>query len=103
MIVWTEIDIRTACDDVRKGVKIRKAAKKYLIPYTTLHGRINSTLPHVVAHQDQQKLSMPQEDLLADWVLFQESLGAPPTHTQIRELAQRISIECREGQKIKKR
>jgi len=102
-MAWTEIDMRTACDDVRKGVKIRKAAKKYLIPYATLHSRINGTLPHVVTHQDQQKLSMPQEDLLANWVLFQGSLGAPPTHTQIRELAQRISIKCGEGQKIRKR
>jgi len=50
MMAWTEIDMRTAYDDVQKSVKIRKAAKRYLIPYTTLHGRINSTLPHVVAH-----------------------------------------------------
>jgi len=43
------------------------------------------------------------EDELADWVLFRASLGAAPTHSQIRELAQRISIERGDGLKIGKR
>jgi 4-hydroxybenzoate polyprenyltransferase len=100
---WSEFDMRTACLEVRKVGGIRKAAKKYQIPYTTLYGRLNGTLPHTVAHQDFQRLSIDQEDLLADWVLFQSSLGDAPTHQQIRDLAQRIASERGDGEKIGKR
>jgi len=37
-MVWTEINMRMACNDIWKGVKIHKAAKKYLISYITLYG-----------------------------------------------------------------
>ena len=36
---------------------------------------------------------MAQEDELADWILFQASLGNAPTYAQIKDLAQRIAIE----------
>jgi hypothetical protein len=100
---WSELDIRAACLEVQRTGGIRNAAKKYQIPYATLHGRLNGTLPHKVAHQDSQRLSIDQEALLADWVLFQSSLGDAPTHQQIRDLAQRIAFERSDNEKIGKR
>ena len=100
---WTETDMREACKKVHDGGGVRAAADEFKIPYSTLRSRLRGQLPHAVAHQDQQCLSMVQEDELADWVLFQASLGAAPTHSQIRELAQRISIERGDGTKIGKR
>ena len=46
---------------------------------------------------------MLQEDELADWILFQASLGSAPTHAQIKDLAQRIAIERGDDFKIGKR
>jgi hypothetical protein len=89
--------MRKACDDMSKGHGIRKTSKKYNIPYTTLRGRIRGRLLKQVAHQDKQRLSMVQEDDLANWVLFQASVGEAPTHAQIRELAQRIAFESGGG------
>jgi len=37
---WTEFDMRTAYAAVKAGLPIRKAARRYAIPYTTLRGRL---------------------------------------------------------------
>jgi len=100
---WTEFNMRTACAAVKAGLPIRKAAQRYAIPYTTLQGRLAGHLPHAVAHQDYQRLSIPQEDLLAEWILFQNDLGDPPSHVTIRELATRISIKRGDSYYIRKR
>jgi len=76
---WTEIDMRTVCDEVRCGSRLHRTAKKYGIPPSTLRGRLDGHLPHLVAYQDAQRLSMVQEDELADWVLFQASIREAPT------------------------
>jgi hypothetical protein len=76
-----------ACADMRRGRGVRQSARKQDIPYTTLCSRLQGCLPLEVAHQDEQRLSIVQEDDLADWVLFQASIRKAPTYTQIRELA----------------
>jgi len=60
-------------------------------------------LPHTVAYQDQQKLSVALEKSLADWVIFQADLGLPVTYTQIRGLAQRICVNYSKPQEFGKR
>ena len=94
--------MREACKAVQGGARIRKTARKYHVPPSTLRDRLKGVLPHSVAHQDFQRLSTTQEDRLAEWVLFQGELGDPPTHTQIRELAKRICIERGDGNTIGK-
>ena len=86
-MLWTETDMRTACEEVAVRGRLKYVATKYRIPPLTLRGRLRGRLPHVVAHQDTQRLSMIQEDDLAAWVLFQASIGEPPTYTQIKDLA----------------
>jgi len=95
--------MRVACDEVRKRGRLKRVATKYHIPPSTLRGRLKGRLPHVVAHQDTQRLSMVQEDDLATWVLFQASIGEPPTHTQIKDLAQRICYERGDNDQVGKR
>jgi len=79
--------MRKACANIRKGRGVRKSVRKYDIPYATLRSRLYGRLPPEVTHQDEQRLSMVQEDDLANWVLFQASVREAPTYTQIRELA----------------
>ena len=90
---YVEFDLREACKAVLGGARINKTARKYRIPPTTLRDRLKGVLPHSVAHQNFQKLSMTQEDRLAEWILFQGELGDPPTHTEIRELGNRICLK----------
>jgi len=94
---YVEFDMREAYKAVHGGARIRKTARKFQVPYSTLRDRLHGVLPHSVAHQDFQKLSVDQEDKLAEWVLFQGELGDPPTHTEIRELAKRVSAERGDG------
>ena len=47
---WTEIDMRTACNEVRRGSRLHRTAKKYSIPPSTLHSQLNGYLLHLVAY-----------------------------------------------------
>jgi len=90
---YSEADIRKACEAYRKEGRLRKQCLEFNVPYSTLRRRLMGVLPHAVAYQNQQKLSVALEKSLADWVIFQADLGLPVTHTQIRGLAQRICAD----------
>lgn len=87
---YTENTLRAAIDAVNSGTSIRRAAKDYGIPLTTLHNRLAGREPRKTAYTFRQKLSPVQEAQLTEWVLVQGALGLPPTHAQIRTFASRI-------------
>ncbi|KAJ8063551.1 hypothetical protein OCU04_007423 [Sclerotinia nivalis] len=86
----TDDDIIQAFKAIANGQSIRKASLDYGIPRATLQDRINGHISHRNASEPQQKLARIQEEHLTKWVLLQESLGLSPTHTQIRDFAQRL-------------
>jgi len=100
---YSEADMREACEAYRKEGSLRKQGLEFDVSYSTLRRRLIGVLPHAVAHQHQQKLSVVLEKSLADWVIFQADLGLPLTHTQIRGLAQRICVDHGEPQEFGKR
>ncbi|KAL2130364.1 hypothetical protein VTI74DRAFT_6546 [Chaetomium olivicolor] len=79
-----------ALQALQKGRGLRKVAQEWGIPKSTLHNRQQGTQTRSTAFESLQRLTAAQEDRLAHWVLTQEALGKPPTHAQIKELAQRI-------------
>lgn len=87
---YTEIDLQNALRDIEGGISRRVAAQRYGIPCTTLNNRMNGAESQQASHEDQQRLSNVQEGHLRDWVLAQQALGVPLTHTQLREFAVRI-------------
>lgn len=87
---YTESDISAAIQDVSSGKSIHKAALHWGIPRSTLISRLHGRQSRRESKSAYQKLSPVQEKHLADWILVQEALGVAPTHTQIRELAQRV-------------
>jgi len=95
--------MRKACEAYRKEGRLRKQCLEFNVPCSTLRRRLIGVLPHAMAHQDQQKLSVALEKSLADWVIFQANLGLPVTHTQIRGLAQRICVNYSKPQEFGKR
>lgn len=90
MAQYTEDDIAAAIQDVRNGKPIRRAAKDWGVPKTTLIDRLSGRESSREAAISQQRLSPVQEKHLTDWVLTQEALGLAPTHAQIKELAERV-------------
>ena len=87
---YTEDDIQEALDAIAKGISIKRAASNCGIPRSTLQERLSGRQPHQQASASQQRLSPTQEDHLAQWVLTQAALGLPPTHSQLKEFAQRV-------------
>ncbi|KAK8086811.1 transposase [Apiospora phragmitis] len=87
---YTESDISAAIQDVSSGKSIHKAALHWGIPRSTLISRLHGRQSRRESKSAYQKLSPVQEKHLADWILAQEALGVAPTHTQIKELAQRV-------------
>ncbi|TVY12485.1 hypothetical protein LARI1_G009560 [Lachnellula arida] len=69
---YTELDIIDALNAVANGQSMRKACLDWGIPPGTLRNRINGHEPR--------------------WILTQEALGLSPTHTQIKDFAQRLLV-----------
>ncbi|OAQ65585.1 transposase [Purpureocillium lilacinum] len=56
----------------------------------TLFNRLHGRECRKDAFSPLQRLSQTQENQLTEWVLIQDALGLPPTHSQIKQFAQRI-------------
>src|SRR6266699_61634 len=89
---YTENTLAAAIDAVNAGTPLRRAARDYGIPLTTLHHRLGGRQSKPIAHTFQQKLSPVQESRLAEWICIQDALGLAPTHAQIRTFASRILL-----------
>src|SRR6266699_2669483 len=89
---YTENALTAALNAVDRGDPIRRVARDYGIPRTTLQHRLTGRQPKTTAHTFQQKLSPVQESRLAEWIRVQDALGLGPTHAQIRTFASRILL-----------
>jgi len=89
-IPYTEDDVREALEAVANGQSIRKASLTWGVPRMTLQDRLYGKESRSQAFINLQKLPPIQESRLVDWILLQGVAGHPPTHMQIRDLAQRI-------------
>nr|AER39694.1 transposase [Verticillium dahliae] len=87
---YTEDEINQALEAIINGQSIKSASTEWGIPRTTLNNRLQGQQPRDIAFSTQQKLSPTQEKHLVEWIRIQAALGLPPTHSQIREFAERI-------------
>ena len=88
--LYTEYDVMEALDAIAKGTKVRRASLDWGVLRTTLQNRIYGHESYQDAAILQQRLAPVQENHLTDWILVQESIGLSPTHTQIKDFAQRL-------------
>ena len=100
---YTEDNILRAIEDVVNHKHIQQAAREQGVPYYTLRNRTKGSENHSIAVEGQQRLLRVQEEHLNQQVLTQEALGLPPTHTQIREFAQRVLAIKGDNQPLGKR
>lgn len=89
-VAYTEHDISQALEAVANGKSIRKASTEWGVPRATLFNRMHGRECRKDAFSSLQRLSQTQENKLTEWVLIQDALGLPPTHSQIRQFAQRM-------------
>jgi Tc5 transposase DNA-binding domain len=75
----------------RKYTSIRAAAAAHCLSHATLTRRLNDGRSCHTSHEPQQLLSTLQEDMIVQWVLNLERQGYAPSHSQLREMAVRIS------------
>ena len=87
---YTEDDVQQALNAVANGMSVRMAHREYGVTRGIIRGRIDGHLSRSEAQESYQRLSLVQEQCLADWVLTQEALGQNPTHSQIRAFAGRV-------------
>src|SRR6202165_5162853 len=90
MPTYSEQDLQEALAEIQDGMGLGEASRKYLIPKSTLHGRLHHARPRAEAFERYQALSKVQEDRLAQFIQKMEALGHPLTHAQIRHIGQRM-------------
>jgi transposase-like protein len=79
MARYTEDDLQEAFDSIQSnGISIRQAAKDWGVPFSTLRDRMTGAQPKgQYESQVLQKISIQQEQYLANWIQTQEALGLP--------------------------
>ncbi|KAJ2965947.1 hypothetical protein NQ176_g10376 [Zarea fungicola] len=92
MRTYTEEDITTALDAIKNGhLTEAESAKRYGIPRQTIVGRLRAKKARKAAHAPFQRLSIDAERDLCGWIFTQDRIGNPPTHGQVREMAERLA------------
>jgi len=96
---YTEEEVDQALQSIANGQSIRRASLEWGVPRVTLQRRVLGIQPKESAHQQYQKLSPDQENHLSSWIRIQATLGHPPTHQQVRDIADRILLQrgCSQG------
>ncbi|KAM4067714.1 Tc5 transposase DNA-binding domain-containing protein [Hirsutella rhossiliensis] len=87
---YTESDIHSALEAIANGGSAKKAARDWGVQRATLYNRMHGHECRKDAFSALQRLSQTQEKQLTEWILIQDALGLPPTHSQIRQFAQRM-------------
>lgn len=64
--------------DANSTLSMRKAAKQYGVPRSTLDDRINGRVTTQIARQNRQKLTPEEELVVARWILRLQRWGWPP-------------------------
>ena len=80
MPAYDEVDMMIAMKKVQQGVPLRRAALMCGVPRSTLHNRMKDTTSRTVAFEHLQVLLRETEKRLAEWILVQQALGAPPIY-----------------------
>jgi hypothetical protein len=87
-----KVILQAAISDLNNGVftSIQACAKAYNVPRSTLSNRLAHRPTCSMARQQQQRLSLEQEDFIAAWIIIEDSAGCPPTYARVQDMATQI-------------
>lgn len=81
----------TAIHQAGGDLSLRKAAKAYNVPHSTLQARFDGRKSRVESHAHEQNLSPAQEQILVDWVKVQGQRGIPLSLASVTDYASDIA------------
>ncbi|OLN80949.1 hypothetical protein CCHL11_10420, partial [Colletotrichum chlorophyti] len=87
---YTENQVIQALEAIASGQSVKKAASVWGVPRSTLQYRIRGSQARGIAFSDLQRLPPIQENQLAEWIRIQALIGRPPTHQQLKGIAERM-------------
>ena len=84
-----ELLITAALRDLEMGEKpsIRAAAEHYGLKYETLRDRKRGTKTRLESHEDQQNLTIAEEEAIEEWIAKVDGFGWPPRIEYVRHMA----------------
>ncbi|KAI1260173.1 hypothetical protein F5Y18DRAFT_262666 [Xylariaceae sp. FL1019] len=86
---YSEADVQSALEEVRQGVNVGEAAKKYGVPSSSLGARVKGRTPKVLRGGERaSKLTLAEESTLAEWAGALGRLGFPPGKDEVFALAE---------------
>ena len=90
--VETEARIQKAIQAMKKDskYKLRKAARDFDVPRSTLQNRVNGKKAHSKAHENTMNLTHHEESELVRWITMLTTRGYAPHYRTVRELAELI-------------
>ncbi|XP_060803913.1 uncharacterized protein LOC132902523 [Amyelois transitella] len=93
MLSYSEEDMMKAYSDVKSGMSISAASKKYSIPYSTLSYKVNGKTPLERRMGPVSYLSAEQEDIIVLWILEMAKAGFPVTVQQLQDSVCKLVTE----------
>lgn len=66
---------------------IRKAARLYDVPFTTLQNRLRGTIAQIERRPSGHKLTITEEETLLQWILSRDRRGMPPRPAAVQDMA----------------
>src|SRR5579862_2527064 len=87
-----EARIQDAIRAIRKNskLKLRKAARDFKVPRSTLQNHVNGKKPRNMAHKDCMHLTHNEESELVQWITKLTECGYAPRYQTVQELAEII-------------
>ncbi|XP_068896460.1 uncharacterized protein [Tenebrio molitor] len=83
-----------AIQDVKDGIEsLNSASKKYNIPKSTLHNKINAKTPNIRKMGPKPVLDEFEESRLEQWILAKAKLGFPMHPSEVKDAVQKILTE----------
>lgn len=87
---YTITDLDKALHDIHKGASIRKIAKEYGIPKSTLHSKATGRVEILCKKGPKPILSDEEENRLKQWILNKARLGFPMHPDEVKKAVQKI-------------
>jgi len=91
-LVYTEADVQKAISTLRERqhTSIRRAARAFGIPYTTLWNRMAGHTSRFIAHESEQVLSNAEERTLVRWITRLTRTGFPASPALVVQMAEEL-------------
>ena len=98
--LYSPLDIQKAVSAVNRGMSVRKAAKKFVVPTTSVHRAVKNPEKTNLKTGPSSVLSAEVENDIVNWIMYRAEKGYPVTKVQFLDSVQKYILDL--GNKIPK-